>query len=88
MAQTPSTGQDPKVYRTTNQLQYLSKTIMKAMWRHAYSWPFHEPVDAVKLNLPVSTLLKYNTNCVHSLHCKSSLLILSSRDLVGLLHNH
>lgn len=34
---------------------------MKAMWRHAYSWPFHEPVDAVKLNLPVSTLLKYNT---------------------------
>ncbi|XP_058969289.2 bromodomain-containing protein 3 isoform X3 [Pocillopora verrucosa] len=52
MAQTPSTGQDPKVYRTTNQLQYLSKTIMKAMWRHAYSWPFHEPVDAVKLNLP------------------------------------
>lgn len=54
MAQTPTTGQEPKTYRTTNQLQYLSKTIMKAMWRHPYSWPFHEPVDAVKLNLPVS----------------------------------
>ncbi|XP_068687592.1 bromodomain-containing protein 3-like isoform X1 [Montipora foliosa] len=52
MAQTPSTGQEPKSIRTTNQLQYLSKTIMKAMWRHPYSWPFHDPVDAVKLNLP------------------------------------
>ncbi|XP_020629233.1 bromodomain-containing protein 3-like isoform X1 [Orbicella faveolata] len=52
MTQPPTTGQEPKVYRTTNQLQYLSKTIMKAMWRHPYSWPFHEPVDAVKLNLP------------------------------------
>ncbi|XP_078382273.1 bromodomain-containing protein 3-like isoform X2 [Oculina patagonica] len=53
MAQTPTTGQvEPKVQRTTNQLQYLSKTIMKAMWRHPYAWPFHEPVDAVKLNLP------------------------------------
>ncbi|XP_073244665.1 bromodomain-containing protein 3-like isoform X2 [Porites lutea] len=52
MAQTPTAGQEPKTYRTTNQLQYLSKTIMKAMWRHPYAWPFHEPVDAVKLNLP------------------------------------
>lgn len=54
MAQTQSTSQEPKSIRTTNQLQYLSKTIMKAMWRHPYSWPFHDPVDAVKLNLPVS----------------------------------
>ncbi|XP_029185046.2 bromodomain-containing protein 3-like isoform X2 [Acropora millepora] len=52
MAQTQSTSQEPKSIRTTNQLQYLSKTIMKAMWRHPYSWPFHDPVDAVKLNLP------------------------------------
>ena len=56
MAQTPTTGQEPKTSRTTNQLQYLSKTIMKAMWRHPYAWPFHEPVDAVKLNLPVSMI--------------------------------
>ena len=56
MAQTPTTGQEPKTYRTTNQLQYLSKTIMKAMWRHPYAWPFHDPVDAVKLNLPVSMI--------------------------------
>ncbi|KFP72944.1 Bromodomain testis-specific protein [Apaloderma vittatum] len=36
----------------TNQLQYLQKVIMKAMWRHNFSWPFHQPVDAAALNLP------------------------------------
>lgn len=37
--------------RLTNQLHYLSKTIMKVMWKHQYSWPFQQPVDAVRLNL-------------------------------------
>ncbi|XP_058032629.1 bromodomain testis-specific protein [Ahaetulla prasina] len=36
----------------TNQLQYLQKTVMKAMWRHNFSWPFHQPVDAESLKLP------------------------------------
>ncbi|NWS15608.1 BRDT protein, partial [Pachyramphus minor] len=36
----------------TNQLQYLQRVVMKAMWRHNYSWPFHQPVDAAALNLP------------------------------------
>ncbi|KAM6327583.1 bromodomain testis-specific protein [Podargus strigoides] len=36
----------------TNQLQYLQRVVMKAMWRHNLSWPFHEPVDAAALNLP------------------------------------
>lgn len=72
MAQTPSAGPEPKGYRTTNQLQYLSKTIMKAMWRHPYSWPFHDPVDAVKLNLPVSTHFKY-TLLPFSFLCKTLL---------------
>ncbi|XP_051658338.1 bromodomain testis-specific protein isoform X4 [Manacus candei] len=36
----------------TNQLQYLRRVVMKAMWRHNYSWPFHQPVDAAALNLP------------------------------------
>lgn len=40
--------------RNTNQLQYLLKTIMRQVWRHSYAWPFHHPVDTVKLNLPVS----------------------------------
>ncbi|NXK31916.1 BRDT protein, partial [Piprites chloris] len=36
----------------TNQLQYLQRVVMKAVWRHNYSWPFHQPVDAAELNLP------------------------------------
>lgn len=40
--------------RLTNQLQYLLKTVMKAVWKHQFAWPFHQPVDASKLKLPVS----------------------------------
>ncbi|NXY69926.1 BRDT protein, partial [Glareola pratincola] len=36
----------------TNQLQYLQRVVMKAMWRYKFSWPFHQPVDAAALNLP------------------------------------
>uniref|UniRef100_A0A673A9Q9 Bromodomain-containing protein 4-like n=1 Tax=Sphaeramia orbicularis TaxID=375764 RepID=A0A673A9Q9_9TELE len=38
--------------RQTNQLQYLLKVVVKALWKHQFAWPFHGPVDAVKLNLP------------------------------------
>ncbi|XP_069560081.1 bromodomain testis-specific protein isoform X6 [Brachyistius frenatus] len=38
--------------RVTNQLQYLEKVVIKALWRHQYSWPFRQPVDAVALCLP------------------------------------
>lgn len=49
--------------RQTNQLQFLLKVVVKALWKHQFAWPFHAPVDAVKLNLPVSTLLfVYVTN--------------------------
>ncbi|MEQ2209430.1 hypothetical protein XENOCAPTIV_030018 [Xenoophorus captivus] len=41
--------------RQTNQLQYLLKVVVKSLWKHQYAWPFHTPVDAIKLNLPVST---------------------------------
>lgn len=41
-----------KPLRTTNQLQYLLKTVVKAVWKHQFAWPFHQPVDAVSLNLP------------------------------------
>lgn len=41
--------------RQTNQLQYLLKVVVKALWKHQFAWPFHAPVDAIKLNLPVST---------------------------------
>lgn len=40
--------------RQTNQLQYLLKVVVKALWKHQFAWPFHAPVDALKLNLPVS----------------------------------
>lgn len=40
----------------TNQLQYLQRVVMKAMWRHNFSWPFHQPVDAEGLKLPVRVL--------------------------------
>lgn len=38
--------------RMTNQLQFLQKVLLKSLWRHHFAWPFHEPVDATKLNLP------------------------------------
>ncbi|XP_026119302.1 bromodomain testis-specific protein isoform X1 [Carassius auratus] len=38
--------------RLTNQLQYLEKVVIKSLWRHQFSWPFRQPVDAVRLNLP------------------------------------
>ena len=44
--------------RLTNQLQYLLKVIIKLVWKHQFAWPFHRPVDAEKLNLPVSIELQ------------------------------
>ncbi|KAM7410570.1 hypothetical protein PAMA_001821 [Pampus argenteus] len=38
--------------RVTNQLHYLEKVVIKALWRHNFSWPFRQPVDAVALRLP------------------------------------
>lgn len=38
--------------RNTNQLHFLLKTVMKSVWKHQFSWPFQQPVDAKKLNLP------------------------------------
>lgn len=38
--------------RNTNQLQYLKNTVMKAVWKHQFGWPFQTPVDAIKLNIP------------------------------------
>ncbi|XP_014672374.1 PREDICTED: bromodomain-containing protein 3-like isoform X2 [Priapulus caudatus] len=56
--QTSSGVVQPPVVRTglrkgrrTNQLDYLLKVVMKACWKHQFAWPFHVPVDAVKLIL-------------------------------------
>ncbi|KAM6938340.1 bromodomain testis-specific protein [Lycodopsis pacificus] len=38
--------------RVTNQLHFLEKVAIKALWKHNFSWPFRKPVDAVTLHLP------------------------------------
>lgn len=38
----------------TFSFQYLLKGVLKTLWKHQFAWPFHAPVDVVKLNLPVS----------------------------------
>ncbi|XP_076675193.1 homeotic protein female sterile isoform X7 [Andrena cerasifolii] len=38
--------------RVTNQLQFLQKGVLKPVWKHSFAWPFQQPVDAKKLNLP------------------------------------
>lgn len=49
-----------KKHRNTNQLQHLLKVVMKAIWKHQFAWPFHQPVDTVKLNLPdYHRIIKY-----------------------------
>lgn len=53
IVQPPCIPAPNKLHRNTNQLQFLLKTVMKAVWKHHFAWPFHQPVDAVKLNLPV-----------------------------------
>lgn len=49
--------------RQTNQLQYLLKVVLKSLWKHQFAWPFHAPVDAIKLNLPVSDLMLHLQSC-------------------------
>lgn len=39
--------------RQTNQLKYILQNVVKALWKHNFSWPFQKPVDAEALNLPV-----------------------------------
>lgn len=52
IVQPPTVPPPDRPGRNTNQLQYLIKTVMKAMWKHHFAWPFQQPVDARKLNLP------------------------------------
>lgn len=53
----PETSNPNKPKRQTNQLQYLLRVVLKTLWKHQFAWPFQQPVDAVKLNLPVSSYL-------------------------------
>jgi hypothetical protein len=44
--------------KQTNQLKFIQQVVVKALWKHNFSWPFQKPVDAEALGLPVSTKLK------------------------------
>nr|XP_018668911.1 bromodomain-containing protein 3 isoform X3 [Ciona intestinalis] len=48
----PEKPNQPRRGRVTNQLQYLRKVVMTSLWKHHFAWPFHVPVDPVKLGLP------------------------------------
>lgn len=43
-----------KPTRHTNQLDFISKEVLKAAKNHKHAWPFMKPVDTVKLGIPVS----------------------------------
>jgi len=55
---------NPTRHPMTNQLTFVKRTLYPAMYKHQYSWPFHEPVDVVKLNLPVNQLMFSSLYCV------------------------
>lgn len=42
--------------------QYLLKEVLKSLWKHHFAWPFQDPVDAIKLNLPVSYIFMCASN--------------------------
>uniref|UniRef100_A0A3Q2D5V8 Bromo domain-containing protein n=1 Tax=Cyprinodon variegatus TaxID=28743 RepID=A0A3Q2D5V8_CYPVA len=47
----PEVTNPNKPGRLTNQLRYMQKVVVKALWRHQFAWPFYQPVDAVGLGL-------------------------------------
>lgn len=57
VAQPPFIAPPHRPGRLTNQLKYLNQVVVKAIWRHHFSWPFQTPVDAVSLKIPVSVII-------------------------------
>ncbi|RWS26520.1 bromodomain-containing protein 2-like isoform X7 [Leptotrombidium deliense] len=52
MVYPPTVPEEGKPHRNTNQLQFLLKVVMKAVHKHQFAWPFHNPVNTVKLKIP------------------------------------
>jgi len=69
VVQPPVVPQPDRPGRVTNQIQFLQKNVLKAVWKHQFAWPFHQPVDAKKLNLPVSCTVVCSVNLAHILSC-------------------
>ena len=49
---------EPPKRLTTNQLQYIQASVVKALFAHEFSWPFRVPVDPVKLGIPVRAAIR------------------------------
>ncbi|KAM3600115.1 uncharacterized protein V6R79_017996 [Siganus canaliculatus] len=47
----PEVTNPDKPGRRTNQLKFMLNVVLKSLWRHPFSWPFYQPVDAVQLGL-------------------------------------
>jgi len=57
----------PAPHPLTNQLTFIKRTVYPAVYKHQFAWPFHDPVDVVKLKLPVCHFLSFRiliTYCV------------------------
>eukprot|EP00095_Tigriopus_kingsejongensis_P011462 maker-scaffold1042_size67897-snap-gene-0.10 protein:Tk11462 transcript:maker-scaffold1042_size67897-snap-gene-0.10-mRNA-1 annotation:"low quality protein: bromodomain-containing protein 2-like" len=52
MVQPPVHPPPSRPGRVTNQLQFLKNVVIKGMWKHQHGWPFHTPVNAIKLGIP------------------------------------
>ena len=74
-----SSGSAPGMGRQTNQLKYIQQTVIKALWKHHFAWPFQKPVDAEALKLPVRISPLYDDSVSPSLTVVSFL---------GLPHDH
>jgi len=48
----PGSVEPPRKGRLTNQLHHLRHKVFLPIWKHHFAWPFHNPVDPEKLNLP------------------------------------
>ncbi|EFX77341.1 hypothetical protein DAPPUDRAFT_247900 [Daphnia pulex] len=33
-------------------LEALRRTVLPALWNHEQAWPFHKPIDTIKIGLP------------------------------------
>ena len=42
----------PATRRITNTLLMMKERVLEPVWNHQFAWPFHAPVDTIKLGIP------------------------------------
>merc|ERR1719430_2233011 len=42
----------PATRRITNRLLMMKERVLEPVWNHQFAWPFHAPVDTIKLGIP------------------------------------